>query len=293
MKIVKLKGGLGNQMFQYAYAMLLKTRTKEEVYLDYSAYKSLKNDHVRVPRITKFKISLSPAKDSQIMEVCKLKHEGNSQSLRYKVGIYLEKKLNKEYFFEPNRAYIDPQNIIDKSYYDGYWQSWRYVDEVKKQIDNEFIPNYQLSQRTVETREAIQKENAIFVGVRRGDYEEEASHYGTFGSAYYEQAMAYMDARVENPVYYIFSNDIESCKKNIVWGVRDVRFREKEMQTNDFEELILMSSCKHAIIVNSSFNWWGATLIRNIGKIVCCPEKWWFDDKPIDIIPENWVRIKA
>lgn len=218
MKIVKLKGGLGNQMFQYAYAMLLKTRTKEEVYLDYSAYKSLKNDHVRVPRITKFKISLSPAKDSQIMEVCKLKHEGNSQSLRYKVGIYLEKKLNKEYFFEPNRAYIDPQNIIDKSYYDGYWQSWRYVDEVKKQIDNEFIPNYQLSQRTVETREAIQKENAIFVGVRRGDYEEEASHYGTFGSAYYEQAMAYMDARVENPVYYIFSNDIEWCKKNIVWG---------------------------------------------------------------------------
>ena len=105
--------------------------------------------------------------------------------------------------------------------------------------------------------------------------------------------MAYMDARVENPVYYIFSNDIEWCKKNIVWGVRDVRFREKEMQTNDFEELILMSSCKHAIIVNSSFNWWGATLIRNIEKIVCCPEKWWFDDKPIDIIPENWVRIKA
>ena len=71
-----------------------------------------------------------------------------------------------------------------------------------------------------------------------------------------------------------------------------MKFREQEEQVDDFEELILMNSCKHAIIVNSSYHWWGAYLNSDSEKIVCCPEKWWFDDKPIDIIPEKWIRIK-
>lgn len=291
MKIVKLKGGLGNQMFQYAYAMLLKKRTMEDVYLDYSAYQSLKNDTVRVPRIMKFKLSLLPATDKQVMEICKLSHRGNSQSYKYKIGIFVEKEINKKYFWEPNRAYIDPQKIIDKSYYDGYWQSWKYVDEVKEQIKNEFVPNYQLSESTIETKKVMQEQNAVFVGVRRGDYGDEVSHYGGFGSDYYEHAMAYIDSKVKDPVYYIFSNDIEWCKKNINWGEHNVVYREPEQQTDDFEELMLMASCKHAIIVNSSFHWWGAYLIKNSNKIICCPPKWWFDDKPIDIIPLVWNKI--
>ena len=291
MKIVKFKGGLGNQMFQYAYALLLKERTNEDVYVDYSAYQDLDNDTVRVPRISKFKLSLPPATRNEISKICKLRHDGNSQTFKYRVGVFLEGKINSKYFIEPNRAYIDPKKIADKSYFDGYWQSWRYVHEVKKQVKNEFIPNYELSEKTMETKKTMQSQNSVFIGVRRGDYGDEVAHYGSFGSEYYERAMAYIDARVENPIYYIFSNDIEWCKANIKWGNHIVEYREKEHQTNDFEELILMASCKHAIIVNRSYHWWGATLINNSQKIVVAPEKWFFDEKPIDIVPPEWTKI--
>lgn len=292
MKIVKLKGGLGNQMFQYAYAMLLKKRTNEDVFLDFSAYQFLYNDAVRVPRISKFNISLPSATEEEIFQICRLKHSGNSQSLRYRIGVFLESKINKQYFLEPSRAYIDPEKIIERSYFDGYWQSWRYVYEVKECVGMEFSPNYELSEKTKIVQDEIKKQDSVFIGVRRGDYRKEISHYGSFGSAYYERAMSYIDEYVKNPVYYVFSNDIEWCKNNIDWGKHQVCFREPCMQTDDFEELMLMASCKHAVIVNSSFHWWGATLIKNPNKIICCPERWWFDDKPIDIIPNCWIKIK-
>ena len=103
--------------------------------------------------------------------------------------------------------------------------------------------------------------------------------------------MAQIEARVENPIYHVFSNDIPWCKENIDWGKRNIIYREKAQQTDDFEELMLMASCKHAIIVNSSYHWWGAQLIKNPEKLICCPSKWFFDDKPIDIIPPDWTCV--
>ena len=292
MKVVKLKGGLGNQMFQYAYAKVLQKTTKEEIFLDYTAFDSLDNDNVRVPRIKKFCITLPSASNEQIDRICKIKHRGNSQALLYRVGILVEKKINKEYFFEPNRAYIAPERVINYKYYDGYWQSWRYVEEVRSEIEKEYVPNYTLSNQTRETQKKLKNENSVFVGVRRGDYTKEVQHYGYFGTQYYRTAMEYISEQIDNPQFYVFSNDIAWCKQNIDWSNYNVKFREQEEQVDDFEELILMNSCKHAIIVNSSYHWWGAYLNSDSEKIVCCPEKWWFDDKPIDIIPEKWIRIK-
>ncbi len=292
MKIVKLKGGLGNQMFQYSFGLLVEKRTRETVKLDYSAYYGLESDTVRVPRIEKFQIHLKKADDNDISSVCRFPHKGNSLSLGYKIGIYAEEKLNRKYFREPNRAYIDPSQLMEYEFFDGYWQSWRYVEEVKQEVLSEFKPNYLLNKKTRDTQIQMQTENPVFVGVRRGDYAAEKEHYGSFESGYYLQAMDYISQYVKNPVFYIFSNDIEWCKSNLNWGPYNVKFREQGLQTDDFEELMLMASCNHAIIVNSSYHWWGATLIQNPNKIICCPEKWWFDDKPIDIIPSEWIRIK-
>lgn len=293
MKIIKLKGGLGNQMFQYSYAKLIEKLSGEEVRLDYSAFQTLKGDSVRVPRLAKFNLTLEAATNDDIRKVCLFKHKGNSLSYRYKLGIFLESKINKKYFLEPNRAYILPESIINHEYFDGYWQSWRYVDIVQDEILGDFTPGYELSLQTNLTKEVMQGQDSVFVGVRRGDYAEEKSHYGSFGAEYYLRAMKTIEEHVTNPVYYIFSNDIPWCKTNLDWGGRTVIYREKEQQTDDFEELMLMASCKHAIIINSSYHWWGATLISNSNKMVCCPAKWWFDDAPIDIIPENWSRIKV
>lgn len=292
MKIVKLKGGLGNQMFQYSYALLVEKRTNDKVKLDYSAYYNLKSDSIRVPRIEKFQIHLEPADQKDISSICKFPHKGNSLSLQYKLGVLAEDKLNRRYFREPNRAYINPSDIIEFDYFDGYWQSWRYVDEVRSIVSTEFKPNYTLSKNTLITHKQMQNENSVFVGVRRGDYSNEKEHYGSFDSSYYIKAMEYISKHISNPIFYIFSNDVAWCKENLHLDNFSIKYREPEFQTDDFEELMLMASCQHAIIVNSSYHWWGANLISNSQKIVCCPEKWWFDDKPIDIIPNEWIRIK-
>lgn len=295
MKIVKLKGGLGNQMFQYAFAKLLERHTKEEVKLDFSSYQSLKQDNVRVPRITKFNISLQAASVDEINKCCVLRHTGNSLSFRYKVGIFVEKTINKNYFFELNRSYIDCKTVLSKKYYDGYWQSYKYINAVADIIENEFVPNYSLSDKSRKMISKLQTEESVFIGVRRGDYTNSQSaikHFGGFSAEYYLNAMDVISKKVKNPVFYVFSNDIEWCKENLDWSSYNVVYREPESQTNDFEELMIMSACKHAIIVNSTYHWWGAYLIKNVDKIVCCPEKWFFDDAPIEILPPTWTRVR-
>lgn len=278
-------------MFQYSFAKLLERRTGDQVKLDFSAYASL-NDGIRVPNLKRFTLSLKDAGKDDLESACLFSHQGNSLSFFYKVKIYLEKSLNRRYFFEKSRATLDVDAIKDKVYFDGYWQGWRYVNEVEDVIHGEFMPSKPLSEKTASFVRKIQKENAVFLGVRRGDYLAEKAHYGSFSEGYYRDAMAYIASKVDNPVFYVFSNDIEWCKNNLDLSGFEVRYREKEDQTDDFEELIAMSNFKHAIIVNSTFHWWGAYLIKNPDKIVCCPDKWFFDDAPIDIIPPTWMRIK-
>ncbi len=292
MRIVKLKGGLGNQMFQYAYAKLIEKKTKETVALDFTSFSSLKNDTVRVPRIKRFAISLDAATKKDIADVCLFPHQGKSQSFIYRCGILLEKLFNKKYFLEPTRAYIDPDKLLKYTYFDGYWQSYRHVDEVADAIKADFVPQAPLSEKAQELQRKMMEQNSVFIGVRRGDYMAETRHYGVLSSSYYVAAMGLIASHVDSPVFYVFSNDIDWCKTNINWGSHQVQFRDNETLVDDFEELMLMSSCKHAIIANSTFNWWGAYLINNPDKIVVCPEKWFFDDKPIDIIPPQWTRIK-
>ena len=90
--------------------------------------------------------------------------------------------------------------------------------------------------------------------------------------------------------FYIFSNDIEWVKSNMNFDQKVTYFDNKN-GIDDFEELFIMASCKHAIIPNSTFHWWGARMISNPEKIVICPEKWFADNKKIDIIPPSWIRI--
>lgn len=291
MKIVKIKGGLGNQMFQYAFAKLLEKRTGEIIKLDFSQFILLGNDEIRQPRIKKFHMNLENASQEEIKLICKLKHNGKPFTLYYNIMIFIESKINKSYFFESNRAYINPNKLLEKNYFDGYWQSYKYVDEVIEELKTEFKPESKLSDKSLKIKEKMENENSVFIGVRKGDYSKNSKHYGNLNSEYYEKAIKTIEKKVENITFYIFSNDISWCKKNLDLKKKNVIYRNPEEQVSDFEELILMSSCKHAIIANSTYHWWGATMIENKGKIICCPKKWFFDDKPIDIIPKQWIKI--
>ncbi|MCR5797621.1 MAG: alpha-1,2-fucosyltransferase [Eubacterium sp.] len=291
MKIVKVKGGLGNQLFQYSYACLLRHLSYDDVKIDMTAFEDIINDSIRKPRLLKMKISLQTAEDNEINSICFFKHKGNPLNQRYRLKIYLEKLLNRKYFLERTRAYIDPCDIIEHQYFDGYWQSWRYVDTVWRELKDQFVPNYELHKSTQKMIDEVSNVNSVFIGIRRGDYSAEERHYGSFGNEYYQKAMDYITGRVDSPVFYVFSNDIPWVKENIDFRNRNVVFREPDDVVDDFEDLFIMAACRHSIIINSTYHWWGARLNEYDGKIVVAPQKWFFDDKPIDIVPPKWVRI--
>lgn len=297
MKIIKFKGGLGNQMFQYAFAKYVEKNTGDTSKLDFSAYAELFNDEIRKPRLLKFNISSSVATDNDINQLTVLNHKGNSLSLTYKIKILFEALFNKKYYFEWKRGIFIPFLKLNKyAYFDGYWQSINYIEPIKDLLIREFTPNYELSCKAQKQIVDIQSQNSVFVGIRKGDYTVNASarkHFGIITNLYYLKAMEFIASKVDNPVFHIFSNDIEWCKQNLDFKDYKVVFRNKEMQTDDFEELMIMSSCKHAIISNSTFNWWGAYLIKNPNKEIVCPLRWFNDNTPINIIPERWNKIEA
>lgn len=291
MKIVKIKGGLGNQLFQYGFAKLIEKKTNSPTAIDMSYFQNDFDDPIRKPRLLKYKISLPIATNDDIKRTCMFKHSGNVLGLKYRLGIGAEALFNKKYYFEHNRKFINPNKLLNYSYYDGYWQSWRYIDKIWDFMKTDLIPNYEIDYMTRELIEKIKKENSVFVGIRKGDYASSQSHFGSFGNPYYKKAMDYILERVDNPIFYIFSNDISWVKQNINFKGKTVIFREPEDIVDDFEDFLIMTECKHSIIINSTFHWWGARINDNKDKIVIAPKKWFFDGSPIDIIPPHWIKI--
>lgn len=290
MKIVKIKGGLGNQMFQYSFAKLIEKRTGDQVKIDFSAYQNT-GKALRAPYLKRFSLTLDEAENSDLKNLLLFKHKGNPFSLPYKASVFAEKTLNSKYAFEEGLNYKDVTIYKGKNYFDGYWQSWKYIQEVNGEIQKDFVPQKPLSDKTLSFIAKIQNENSVFMGVRRGDYLKHQKTYGSFSSNYYKKAMAHITSKTESPIFYIFSDDIDWCKVNLDLGDFKVVYREAADQTDDFEELIAMTNFKHAIIVNSTFHWWAAWLIKNPAKIICRPNKWFFDNTPIDIIPPDWIPI--
>ena len=294
MKIVKFKGGLGNQLFQYAFLRTLELKYGiVNVKGDFSYYTDITNDGIRVPRIEKFNVKINKADSQDLSQILMFRHTGNPLGLGYKIGLIAEILLNRQYYFEWDRQYRNVEQLLGYDYFDGYWQSWRYWNDIEDIIKKEIVLTDALSERAQATIDKINKENAVFVSIRRGDYvasSRDRKHYGSFGPEYYEKAIDHIKERVSNPVFYIFSNDIPWVKQNMRFDCMAI-FRDQEEQTNDTEELLIMSSCQHAIIANSTFSWWGAWLIENKDKIVIAPANWFADDKPIDIIPNTWLRM--
>lgn len=294
MKIVKFKGGLGNQLFQYAFVRLLQLQYGcESVKADFSYFEFIKNDNVRKPRIEDLNIIIEKASTKELKEVLLFSNNSIPHSFLSKFIIFVEKFLNSKYYFEKSREYINPENLLKYTYFDGYWQSWKYIEKIKEILNSELIPKLALNDNTMRTIEKIGRENTVFLGIRRGDYLESRKHrrhYGSYSQEYFNKAFDIIKAKVNNPTIYVFSNDIEWVKKNIEIPIKCI-YREQKDQVSDLDELILMSSCKHAIIVNSTFYWWGAWLIQNDDKVIIAPRKWFADNSKIDLIPDSWIKI--
>lgn len=139
-------------------------------------------------------------------------------------------------------------------------------------------------------------ENSVSVHIRRGDYVTKSRYNKTYAHCtvkYYENAVDYIAKKFPNPHIYIFSDDTDWIKENIKFPY-ETEYVTHNIGQNSFEDIRLMSNCKHNVIANSTFSWWGAWLNQNSEKIVVCPDVWFQDSRIVqtDIYPKEWIRIK-
>jgi hypothetical protein len=285
MKIVKLMGGLGNQMFQYMFGLYLSKKYKEKIYYDISAYKNYSENRkldIRNFELLKFNL------DIEIVDYKKypfLNYNNRKEKLFYLLkGLLL---LDRDTFnFVSDFKFVWIGKILSiffrNTYYIGYWQSYQFIKDIKFELKkNQILINSKI-------RKKILKANAVSIGIRRGDYVK--LKYIICDIAYYKKAINLIHKKVVCPTFYIFSDDISWCKKNITLSSKHY-FVEANKDT-PFENMELMSLCKHNIISNSTYEWWGAFLNKNKKKIVICPKAWKPNESErIKLIPNEWTRI--
>jgi hypothetical protein len=267
MIVVRIIGGLGNQMFQYAYAKSLQQRGSK-VKIDISKSKKYKLHGGY--HLDKFKIDIENS--------TKL---SNFQS---KLGF---KRFVKEKNLLFNEKYL---NVNKNQYVKGYFQTEKYFTEIRTTLLAQFIIKERLSTSTIAySREISVHKNSCSLHVRRGDYisnRKTNSIHGTCGLHYYTEAIKLMIEKHNNTHFYIFSDDIPWAKENI----KPENVTYIEHTTIAHEDMLLMSLCKHNITANSSFSWWGAWLNKNENKTVIAP-KIWFLEKENEIACESWIKI--
>ncbi len=267
---VKLSGGLGNQMFQYAFAAYL-AEANGAVVLNDARYKTLPSHHGMELR----KVFDLPETLPIVHERCRYGYNEDSvlfRTVRRLTGVELR---TRHVFFEhPGKSGLVSQKRMDRDmYFVGWWQDLRYIFPVEERLKRDFVfrpfpdgRNRAFAEGVLANRETVS------VHVRRGDYlTVGALNLGESG--YYRNAMDAARIRLQNPLFVVFSDDIGWCRRE--FGAKsDVVFADWNQDGDSYLDLRLMSLCRHAVVANSTFSWWAAFLNRNPKKLVFCPERW-------------------
>jgi hypothetical protein len=290
MIIVKLIGGLGNQMFQYAIAYHLAKLSGTKLKMDIAGFEKYKLHKVAIHHLnTDFEHSAIRKKHINL-----LISEYGMRGWLKKAGI-LKPKIkiikDKERGFQPELITQYDEDV----YLEGFWQSEKYFRNVEDEIRERLkvitppsIPNQQLISK-------IKSTDAVSVHIRRADYVTNAatlSFHGMCTMDYYLQAADIIKSKISQPVFFIFSDDIEWAKENINFNTEQY-FADINNADTNYEDLRLMYSCSHHIIANSSFSWWGAWLNPSQKKTVIAPQKWYNNPEfnNDDTVPGTWIRI--
>ena len=280
MIIIKFQGGLGNQMFQYALFKRFQCLGRE-VKADLSFYdENTAHNGFELERI--FGLSLPKASKEEIERL----KDTNKFLRRYRrfFNIGWKKTDVQQVLFD----YKDDIFKLDDAYLDGYWQSEKFFEPIIPGIKEDFKINLE-DENNKGMAALIESSNSVSIHIRGTDFEKDKLLGGISTADYYKKAIELLRTKVDNPVFFVFSDDFEYAKKIINEPVVDMN------KGNDsYKDLILMSLCKHNIMANSSFSWWGAWLNRNPNKMVVCPSKWVNLKRldSLDIIPDGWIRYK-
>jgi hypothetical protein len=280
MIVVRIMGGLGNQMFQYAFGAYLASRHNTELWLDCSA---LESDPLRDFMLDRWQVTGREAPQS-VREMIPRKRRWYQAWSR--PGRRLRRVAEKPFGFR--RRYLETP---DDSFLDGYWQSEQFLPGMKRRLGAEFQPAGPLSAMTQAVAEKMTGGESVSLHVRRTDYLS-LSYANPCPLDYYEQSVAEVLAKHAGVQLFVFSDDIPWCRQQFDFPC-PVMFVDHNDATTAHEDMWLMSRCRHHIIANSTFSWWGAWLGVDETGEVYAPQNW-FADPTMDstaIVPGSWRRI--
>lgn len=296
MIIVKITGGLGNQLFQYAAAKSLALKHNAPLYLDLSFYESDVNKVNRKFYLPYFnnEYKILSRSDSKLF----LPEKGTIFSKLMK----RIKFKNYAYYFEPKGG--DPvafNTITPPVYLDGVFQDERYFAGKSTEIRKLLTPQFVFKQKdNLEVLNKIRNSHSVAVHIRRGDYLRDPKHlayHGICSWEYYRNSIELLEKKIKNPHLFVFTDDKEEMKKEFNTSIPHTLVSGAEEQDfpSDLVEFQLMSNCQHQIIANSSFSWWAAWLNSNQNKLIIGPEKWFVNEQMNQLyhhlLPAGWIKL--
>lgn len=268
MIITKLRGGLGNQMFQYAIGKKLASEAGVELRLDMSWFSS--------PG------AVNPKREYDL----------SIFNIDVKPSTSLDKYLVKIFGRSIVEGSSDPSAGIKNAYLDGFWQSERYFKEISGEIRKDFTFKSELSATAKTLAEDIRQSASVCLNVRRGDFISDGKFVGV---DYYKKAVAEISRSVPGERFFVFSDDIPWCKSNLGF-IEHAVFVDHSYAGERFSDYLhLMSLCRHFIIPNSTFAWWAAWLGQAQDKKVIAPKIWYPDHETdagtLGIVAKDWLLI--
>ncbi len=292
MIITRLMGGLGNQMFQYAAARALAEKRATQVRIDLSWFDSARlvdaPRHYELDRFSLKQNFIDPSRYALVAgqdSSLKIRLYGFTKG-RTKPRVLLCKEsghgFGAQFFDQPNNVLLE-----------GYWQSEKYFIGIRNLILTDFSFGTPATGKNEALLSDINSTNAVSIHVRRGDYANTKAAreiHGLMGLDYYAEAIKQINKRVPDIKFFVFSDDPVWCKQNLKVPGSAVYVDHNK---DGAEDMRLMTACKHHIIANSTFSWWGAWLNPSEEKIVYAPKRW-FANKDMDtrdILPESWEKL--
>lgn len=289
MKIVKPAWGLGNVMFQYAFLCELRTRSKEGCC--FFLHRRMKFDHHGYELDKLFKVY--PYKGLNLFQRIYI----HSVELLASLGLPYYKLITwffKEIHVQENFIYYEEvfHRKRENCMFCGTWQSPKYFTHARQEVLQTFtFRESMISSYSADILQKINNLNSVSLHIRRGDYLS-GKYDGLLLCCqldYYKRAILYMETHLQNPVFFCFSDDIEYVRQNFKGD--NFVFVDGNQGDNSWQDMFLMSRCRHNIIANSTFSWWGAYLNLNPDKIVIAPKKWWYYFEQDDVVPDEWLRL--
>lgn len=262
-------GGLGNQMFQYAFGV----RLGDNVVYDLSWFNEIKGNNKITQR--EYELDFWDINPNLI-----------NKPKKKILGIFKVKKIIEK----PENIYNEKLLKIKNGVFEGNFQVAKYYDPVREQLLKDFVPKNKPDSKNKKMLNLINSVNAVSIHIRRGDYIKLQHVYYFCDLNYYERSIDFISKNTKNPYFFVFSDDIKWARDNLKIK-HPCEFIDFNCGRDSAWDMWLMANCKHNIIANSSFSWWGAWLNKNPEKIVIAPKRWFTNNTPTDIIPTEWKRM--